>query len=110
MTQAEQEMRALLAKIREWMLENSPNTPDSLPDYEKQPYKFIKEISNVLMVGATTQSMSVQFPCKTCRHFHDGRTGEDIPVGAYVIKTIIDEGCMDPECHCGKITPSEMLR
>lgn len=87
------------------MLENSPNTPDSLPDYEKQPYKFIKEISNVLMVGATTDALLVRFPCKTCGHFHSGKAG-----GPYTIKTIVDGGCMEEQCHCGKITPSEMLR
>jgi hypothetical protein len=110
MTQTEQEMRALLAKIREWMLETTPNTPDNLPDYDKQPYKFIREISNCLMLGATTETKRVMFPCKTCRHFHNGKTGPDIQVGPYVMPTVVDDGCTDDECHCGKITPTEMLK
>lgn len=109
MTQSEREMRALLVKIRQELLDSTPNTPDNLPDYTKPPYKLIREISNVLMIGATQSSIDVQFPCKTCRHFHRGKAGDDIKVGQHVIKTIIDHGCFEEGCFCGKITPSEMF-
>lgn len=54
--------------------------------------------------------MRVLFPCKTCRHFHRGTVGPAMKIGVYALKTVVDDGCTDDECHCGKITPPEMLR
>lgn len=52
----------------------------------------------------------VVFPCKTCRHFHRGTVGPALKISGYALKTVVDDGCIEEQCHCGKITPSEMLR
>lgn len=54
--------------------------------------------------------MTLMFPCKSCGHFHWGKKGESLQFGDTAIEIVVDEGCFELECHCGKITPSEMLR
>lgn len=107
MTDAEQEYRALLAKCRVHLMETVPYSIDKLPDYNTQPYKLIKEISNILMTNGVPEGQTpgklVYFPCKWCGHEHQGRLGENEHIN-------FDNGCTNSECHCGRVTTNEMLQ
>lgn len=107
MTDAEEEYRALLVKCREYLMDSVPYSIDRLPDYNTQPHKLIKQISNILMTNGVPEGQTpgklVYFPCKSCRHDHQGRLGENVHIN-------FDNGCTEKECHCGRITTDEMFR